>query len=107
MAEHGFLKVLEDSGVSPPPGSVPTTSLPLTFFDTSWITCRHMKHLFFYEFPFPPSHFIENTFPDLKTSLSLALQQFFPFAGHLRLRLPQPPHSHRPYMGQFWCLNYF
>ncbi|KAL4272628.1 hypothetical protein GQ457_13G017700 [Hibiscus cannabinus] len=100
MAEHGFLKVLEDSGVSPPPGSVPTTSLPLTFFDTSWITCRHMKRLFFYEFPFPPSHFIENTLPDLKTSLSLALQQFFPFAGHLRLRLrlPQPPHSHRPYI---------
>ncbi|KAK8681280.1 hypothetical protein V6N13_053685 [Hibiscus sabdariffa] len=81
MAEHRFLKV-------------PTTSLPLTFFDTTWITCR----LFFYEFPFPPSHFIENTLPDLKTSLSHALQQFFPFAGHLRLWLPQPPHSHRPYI---------
>ncbi|KAK8572809.1 hypothetical protein V6N13_048374 [Hibiscus sabdariffa] len=94
MAEHCFIKVLESSSVSPPPGSVPTTSVPLTFFDTMWITCRHMKGLFLYEFPFPPSHFIQNTLPDLKTSLSLALQQFFPFAGHLRL--PQPPH--RPYI---------
>ncbi|GMI78682.1 hypothetical protein like AT1G03940 [Hibiscus trionum] len=94
MAEHCFIKVLEDSGVSPPPGSVPTTSLPLTFFDTTWITCRHMKRLFLYEFPYPPSHFIQNALPDLRTSLSLALQQFFPFAGHLRL--PHPPQ--RPYI---------
>ncbi|GMI78681.1 hypothetical protein like AT1G03940 [Hibiscus trionum] len=95
MAEHCFIKVLENSHVSPPPGSVPTTSLPLTYFDTIWISCFHMKRLFFYEFPYQTSHFIQNILPNLKTSLSLALQRFFPFAGHLMLpQLPQRPYIH-------------
>ncbi|XVF29436.1 hypothetical protein REPUB_Repub15cG0120800 [Reevesia pubescens] len=53
-----------------------------------------MQRLFFFEFPYPTSHFMQNYLPNLKNSLSLALQIFFPFAGNLRL---PPPHQ-RPYI---------
>ncbi|KAK6255429.1 hypothetical protein QQP08_013610 [Theobroma cacao] len=94
MAQHCFIKFLEASHVSPPPGSVPTTSLPLTFLDTLWISCCHIQRLFFYKFPYPTSHFLHNALPNLKTSLSLTLQHFFPFAGNLKL----PPLPQRPYI---------
>ncbi|XVF65666.1 hypothetical protein PTKIN_Ptkin09bG0267900 [Pterospermum kingtungense] len=94
MTQHCSIKVLEQSHVSPPPGSVPATSLPLTFFDTLWFSCCHMQRLFFYEFPYPTSHFIKNSLPNLKNSLSLTLQHFFPFAGNLRL----PPSPQRLYI---------
>lgn len=73
------MKVVED--VSPPPGSVPTTSLPLTFFDIQFLGSSPFQRLFFYEFPHPTSYFMQTTLPSLKTSLSLTLQRFFPFAG--------------------------
>ncbi|XP_022760990.1 coumaroyl-CoA:anthocyanidin 3-O-glucoside-6''-O-coumaroyltransferase 1-like [Durio zibethinus] len=94
MAQNCLINVLEDSHVSPPPGSVPTTSIPLTFFDTMWVSCCHMQRLFFYEFPYPTSHFMQNSLPNLKNSLSLALQHFFPFAGNLKW----PPRPQRPYI---------
>ncbi|XVF84348.1 hypothetical protein PTKIN_Ptkin17bG0029600 [Pterospermum kingtungense] len=89
MDQNSSIKVLEHCHVSPPPGSVPTTSLPLTFFDTCWFSCCHMQRLFFYEFPYPTSYFMQNHLPNLKQSLSLTLQRFFPFAGTLKL-LPPP-----------------
>ncbi|XWS09377.1 hypothetical protein CRYUN_Cryun40dG0080100 [Craigia yunnanensis] len=94
MAEHCFIKVLEHSHVSPPPGSVPATALPVTFFDTLWVSCCHMQRLFFYEFPYSTSHFMQISLPNLKNSLSLTLQHFFPFAGNLKL----PPPPQRPYI---------
>lgn len=95
MAEqYCFIKVLEQSHVSPPPASVPATSLPLTFFDIVWLPSCHMQRLFFYEFPFPTSHFMKNSVSNLKNSLSLTLQHFFPFAGKLSL----PPLPQRPYI---------
>ncbi|XVF65664.1 hypothetical protein PTKIN_Ptkin09bG0267700 [Pterospermum kingtungense] len=94
MAQHFSVKVLEGSHVSPPPGSVPTTSIPLTFLDTVWLSCCPMQRLFFYEFPHPTSYFMQNTLPNLKHSLSLTLQHFFPFAG--KIKLPPPPQ--RPYI---------
>ncbi|MBA0625960.1 hypothetical protein Godav_003702 [Gossypium davidsonii] len=81
------MKVVED--VSPPPGSVPTTSLPLTFFDIQFLGSSPFQRLFFYEFPHPTSYFMQTTLPSLKTSLSLTLQRFFPFAGNLVF--PAPP----------------
>ncbi|XVF65656.1 hypothetical protein PTKIN_Ptkin09bG0266900 [Pterospermum kingtungense] len=94
MAQNCSVEVLEDSHVSPAPGSVPTTSIPLTFLDTLWLSCCPMQRLFFYEFPHPTFHFIQNTLPNLRHSLSLTLQHFFPFAG--KIKLPPPPQ--RPYI---------
>ncbi|EXB94481.1 Malonyl-coenzyme A:anthocyanin 3-O-glucoside-6''-O-malonyltransferase [Morus notabilis] len=82
--------VIEQTKVSPPPGSVPTTSLPLTFFDLPWLlNFSHMQRPYFYDFPHPTNHFLETLLPSLKNSLSLTLQHFFPLAGNLRL--PPPP----------------
>ncbi|XVF29437.1 hypothetical protein REPUB_Repub15cG0120900 [Reevesia pubescens] len=94
MAQNCSVKFVEKSHVSPPKGSVPSTSLPLTLFDTAWLSSCHMQRLFFFAFPYPTSHFMQNYLPNLKNSLSLALQIFFPFAGNLRL----PPPPQRPYI---------
>ncbi|GMI97641.1 hypothetical protein like AT1G03940 [Hibiscus trionum] len=85
---------VEVSNVSPPPGSVPTTSLPLTFFDVIYlvtipVSSNWMQHLFFYGFKCPVSEFIRTVVPGLKTSLSLTLRRFFPFAGNVVY--PTPP----------------
>ncbi|KAK8572810.1 hypothetical protein V6N12_028852 [Hibiscus sabdariffa] len=78
-------KVLENGSVSPPPGNMAPTAIPLTFLDTLWLSCCPMQRLFFYEFPHPTSHFMQKILPNLKSSLSLTLQHFFPFSGNLRL----------------------
>ncbi|KAK8348098.1 hypothetical protein V6Z12_A06G060800 [Gossypium hirsutum] len=91
------VKVVEDASyVSPPPGSVPTASLPLTCFDrvflcfpSTWMRC-----LFFYEFKHPTSHFMQTILPNLKTSLSLTLQHFFPFAANLVYPPPSSDFNH-------------
>ncbi|XP_039064157.1 coumaroyl-CoA:anthocyanidin 3-O-glucoside-6''-O-coumaroyltransferase 1-like [Hibiscus syriacus] len=87
-------KVLEDGCVSPPPGTVMETAIPTTFFDTIWLSLYLAQRLYFYEYPHPSSHFMQNALPRLKTSLSLTLQRFFPFAGNLRF----PPPLQRPYI---------
>ncbi|GLT34900.1 hypothetical protein SLA2020_093890 [Shorea laevis] len=87
------IKILEDSHVSPPPGSVPTTTVPLTFFDILWLGSFPMQRLFFYEFPYPTLHFTQTILPNLKTSLSHTLQYFFPYAGNLVFpSRPQQPY---------------
>ncbi|GMY29695.1 coumaroyl-CoA:anthocyanidin 3-O-glucoside-6''-O-coumaroyltransferase 1-like [Fagus crenata] len=95
MALTYAVKVLEQSHVSPPPGSVPTTSLPLTFLDIPWFLCSTMQCVFFYELPYPTTnHFTQTILPNLKHSLSLVLQLFFPLAAKLRL----PPLPHMPHI---------
>ncbi|XP_022971001.1 coumaroyl-CoA:anthocyanidin 3-O-glucoside-6''-O-coumaroyltransferase 1-like [Cucurbita maxima] len=84
-------KLLNLYWISPPPGSVPTTRLPLSFLDFLWTICSPMRRLFFFQFPHSTNHFIDSVFPTLKHSLSLSLQQFFPLAGNLIL--PPPPHK--------------
>ncbi|TYJ15036.1 hypothetical protein E1A91_A10G157200v1 [Gossypium mustelinum] len=84
------MKILEDSLVFLPHGSVLNAStLPLTFLDIYWFGFPPMQRLFFYDFPYPTSYFMQTVVPNLKSSLSLALQHFFPFAGNLVL--PPPP----------------
>ncbi|KAG1354911.1 phenolic glucoside malonyltransferase 1 [Cocos nucifera] len=79
------LRVLENSRVSPPPGSVAPASVPLSFFDVIWlIHYQPVERLFFYDFPHPTAHFMDSGLPNLKSSLSLTLQHFFPLAGNLR-----------------------
>ncbi|KAM2263478.1 hypothetical protein ACFXTI_039755 [Malus domestica] len=94
MARLSKPKLLEKCQVSPPPNSsaAPKRSLPLTFLDIPWLFFSPSLPLFFYDFPFPTSHFTSTTLPNLKHSLSLALQQFYPFAGTLLAR----PHPEKP-----------
>ncbi|XP_061944016.1 coumaroyl-CoA:anthocyanidin 3-O-glucoside-6''-O-coumaroyltransferase 1-like isoform X2 [Populus nigra] len=94
MAHSHPVKVIDHFRVSPPQGSVPTTSLPLTFFDFPWLLCRPMERLFFYEFPYPTLYLTNNILPILKNSLSLTLQHFFPLASNLMC----PPSPHKPYI---------
>ncbi|XP_072986926.1 phenolic glucoside malonyltransferase 2-like [Typha latifolia] len=78
------LRLLETSQISPAQGSIPQTSLPLTFFDVLWLAAGPVERLFFYPFPHTTSHFICSFLPTLKSSLSTTLQTFFPLAGTLR-----------------------
>ncbi|KAL5581892.1 hypothetical protein UlMin_014334 [Ulmus minor] len=91
MAEPHTAKLIERSHVSPPPGSVPSTSLRLTFFDLLWHLCCPVQRLYFYHFSHPTHHFLQSILPTLKHSLSLTLQHFFPFAANLIL--PPPPQN--------------
>ncbi|XP_018720913.2 coumaroyl-CoA:anthocyanidin 3-O-glucoside-6''-O-coumaroyltransferase 1 isoform X1 [Eucalyptus grandis] len=88
------VKILHRYDISPPPDSVPATTLPLAFLDIPWLLCCPMQRLFFYDFPESPSSFAQTTLPLLVRSLSLCLRHFFPFAASLVLPLapPQKPH---------------
>ncbi|KAJ9550583.1 hypothetical protein OSB04_014628 [Centaurea solstitialis] len=84
MASLPILKILEESHVSPPTATVHDGVLPLTFFDILWLPFAPVHHLFFYELPsVTKTHFIETIVPNLKQSLSITLQHFFPFSGNL------------------------
>ncbi|KAJ7960635.1 Anthocyanin 5-aromatic acyltransferase [Quillaja saponaria] len=88
------LKVIDTDQISPPKGSVPTTTLPITFFDIFQLF-NELKVLFFYEYPYTTSHFLETILPCLKQSLSFTLQHFFPFAANLVIpSKPNKPHIH-------------
>ncbi|PRQ58373.1 putative transferase [Rosa chinensis] len=82
-------RVVGQCKVSPPPGSVPTTSLPLTFFDIVFLFCGPVEFVYFYEFPHPLHHITQTILPKLRHSLSLTLQHFFPLASNLIC--PPPP----------------
>ncbi|KAJ7960634.1 Anthocyanin 5-aromatic acyltransferase [Quillaja saponaria] len=89
------LKVIDHFQVSPPQGSVPTSSLPLSFFDFPFLVSSQTRRIFFYEFPYSTNHFLETVIPCLKQSLSLSLQHFFPFAANLVFPTkPKKPHIH-------------
>ncbi|TKY65059.1 Coumaroyl-CoA:anthocyanidin 3-O-glucoside-6''-O-coumaroyltransferase 1 [Spatholobus suberectus] len=87
-------KVIEQCQVSPPPGSVPSSSIPLTFFDLPWLCCPPLKRIFFYDFPHSTQHFFQTLLPTLKHSLSLTLQHFFPFSSNLVF----PPKPNAPHI---------
>ncbi|KAI3743276.1 hypothetical protein L1987_60982 [Smallanthus sonchifolius] len=78
-----ILTVVEQSQVSPPPATVPDTSLPLTFFDILFLLRPPIHFLFFYDLPLSKPQFTETIVPNLKHSLSITLQHFFPYAGNL------------------------
>ncbi|KAJ0963598.1 hypothetical protein J5N97_028720 [Dioscorea zingiberensis] len=78
------LKVLKQSTISPPNGSVPESTIPLSFSDLMCLNLGNVERIFFYSIPaISTSHFVEHLLPSLKTSLSLTLQHFFPLAGHI------------------------
>ncbi|KAI3728703.1 hypothetical protein L6452_17344 [Arctium lappa] len=83
MASDPILTIIEHSQISPPLATVGPRSLPLTFFDITWLLFPPVRHIFFYHFPHSKSHFIQTILPNLKHSLSLTLQHFFPFVRKL------------------------
>ncbi|KAK1441552.1 hypothetical protein QVD17_07545 [Tagetes erecta] len=83
MASSFISTVIEESRVSPPPDTVADRLLPLTYFDFFWLSQPPIHYLFFYELPITQPHFIETIIPNLKHSLSITLQYFFPFASNL------------------------
>ncbi|KAI9093971.1 hypothetical protein K1719_026969 [Acacia pycnantha] len=89
-------KIIERSQVSAPPHSTSPTSLPLTFLDLPWLFFSPNQPLFFFDFPFSLPHFIAFTLPNLKLSLSLTLQHYFPFAGTF-VPSPEPSKPHIVY----------
>ncbi|KAJ0429553.1 putative transferase [Helianthus annuus] len=93
MSTEGDLTILEKCRISPPPHTVGERSLPLTSFDLPWLLFHAAVHqLFFYDFPHSKSHFIQTIVPNLKHSLSITLQHFFPFAGNMII-FPSENHS--------------
>ncbi|CAL0314716.1 unnamed protein product [Lupinus luteus] len=88
------LKILHQYQVTPPPSSLPTTTIPLSFFDIPWLCCPPIQRIFFFNFPHSINHFMQTFLPILKHSLSLTLQHFFPFAANLVL----PPMPKLPYL---------
>ncbi|XP_015962628.1 coumaroyl-CoA:anthocyanidin 3-O-glucoside-6''-O-coumaroyltransferase 2 isoform X1 [Arachis duranensis] len=92
--DETVVKIIEQCQVGPPPGSVPSTSLPLTFFDLPFLCCPvTCTRIFFYEFPHTTTHFMQTLLPNLKHSLSLTLQHFFPLSSNIVFPpKPQAPH---------------
>ncbi|PPR97225.1 hypothetical protein GOBAR_AA23439 [Gossypium barbadense] len=93
MAEGALaVEIVGRYPVSPPPNTVPPTSLPLTFFDIPWLFFSPTQPLFFYDYPYPTSHFLSTALPPLIHSLSLTLRHFFALVATLVC----PPHSSNP-----------
>ncbi|KAF7805882.1 coumaroyl-CoA:anthocyanidin 3-O-glucoside-6''-O-coumaroyltransferase 1-like [Senna tora] len=93
MAVPTDVKILNHFEVAPPPASVSSTTLPLSFLDIPWLNCLPMERLFFYQHPHPTHHFIQTILPTLTHSLSLALRHFFPFASlFISTPCPHKPH---------------
>ena len=78
------MKVLEQSPISPAPGSDAPATLPLTFFDYIFLPFDPVQRVFFYELFCSVPDFLQRHLPQLKLSLSLALRDFRPFAGTLQ-----------------------
>jgi len=91
---HCTVKIIEQCEVTPPSGSVPATTIPLSFLDLPWLYCAPVKRIFFYDFPHSTHHFLHTALPSLKHSLSLTLQHFFPFAAKIAF----PPKPHEPHI---------
>ncbi|XP_071709777.1 malonyl-coenzyme A:anthocyanin 3-O-glucoside-6''-O-malonyltransferase-like [Rutidosis leptorrhynchoides] len=83
MASLPILSVLEDTQVSPPPATIVDTSLTLTFFDFLFVSRPPIHYLYFYQLPLTKTQFVKTIVPNLKHSLSITLQHFFPFVGNL------------------------
>ncbi|KAF8047893.1 hypothetical protein N665_2774s0001 [Sinapis alba] len=83
------LKVIENVRVSPATKSSDDSvnssfSLPLTFFELSWIKFHPNQRVIFYSLTESSSEaFHSHILPKLKLSLSLVLRYYLPLAGHL------------------------
>ncbi|MED6218450.1 hypothetical protein PIB30_026673 [Stylosanthes scabra] len=93
-----LIKVHQVYKVRPSQTTTTTTTLPLTYFDLVWPRLPPLQCLFFYEFPNPSISFFDSLLPNLKRSLQLTLQHFFPLAGNI---ITCPQHSPVPTITYF------
>ncbi|TVU26705.1 hypothetical protein EJB05_29261, partial [Eragrostis curvula] len=79
------VRVLDTALVHPSSGpAMPEeTSLPLTFFDVSWVPAPPVQRVFFYRLA--PDADADAVLANLRAALSHAVRAFFPLAGRLRL----------------------
>ncbi|KAK9139577.1 hypothetical protein Scep_009258 [Stephania cephalantha] len=78
------VKVLEETQVAPPPLALTKATLPLTYFDLPLLLVAPPEMLFFYKLPnIDITQFMCSILPQIKHSLSLTLQHFYPLAGNL------------------------
>ncbi|XP_068638397.1 phenolic glucoside malonyltransferase 2-like [Aristolochia californica] len=82
-ATTSAVKELQRLCVSPPPGSVASATIELSFFDVIWLIVHPVKRLFFFHLPVSTDDFRDSHFPALTEALSLALKIFYPLAGTL------------------------
>ncbi|CAH2039020.1 unnamed protein product [Thlaspi arvense] len=94
MAPLQSPNIIETSHISPLRGTVPSTTLPLTFFDAPWLSLPLGESLFFFSYQNSTERFLRDFVPNLKQSLSISLQHFFPYAGNLII----PPRPDPPYL---------
>ncbi|KAK8936333.1 hypothetical protein KSP39_PZI013302 [Platanthera zijinensis] len=73
--------MLEQCRISLSPEVDPRPPLPLTFFDIPWLCLNPVDRLFFYRLPISTADFLETKLPNLKSSLLVALNIFYPLAG--------------------------
>ncbi|XP_074559089.1 malonyl-coenzyme A:anthocyanin 3-O-glucoside-6''-O-malonyltransferase-like [Curcuma longa] len=78
------LRVISSYQVSPPPGTVGDSTLPLTYLDLFWLGAGSVERVFFYPLAVSASHFVHSVVPSLESSLSVALRNFYPLAGKIR-----------------------
>ncbi|KAG6496192.1 phenolic glucoside malonyltransferase 1-like [Zingiber officinale] len=78
------LRVISGYQVSPPPGTVSDSTLPLTYLDLLWLGAGSVERVFFYPLAVSASHFVHSVVPALESSLSVALRNFYPLAGKIR-----------------------
>ncbi|MED6218453.1 hypothetical protein PIB30_026676 [Stylosanthes scabra] len=78
-----IIKVHQVYKVTPSQTTTTTTTLPLTYFDLLWTRLPPVERLFFYQLPNPTISFFDSLLPNLKHSLELTLQHFFPLAGNI------------------------
>ncbi|KAL5789575.1 hypothetical protein ACOSQ2_004463 [Xanthoceras sorbifolium] len=64
------VKVIDQSKVAPPPGSVSTTTVALTFLDVRCLYLGHTQRIFFYELPHPTLHFTQTILPHLNVQVT-------------------------------------
>ncbi|XP_010482850.1 PREDICTED: coumaroyl-CoA:anthocyanidin 3-O-glucoside-6''-O-coumaroyltransferase 1-like isoform X2 [Camelina sativa] len=86
--------IIETTHIFPPKGTVPSTTLPLTFFDAPWLNLPLSEFLFFFSYQNSTDCFLKDILPNLKQSLSITLKHFFPYAGKLII----PPRPDPPYL---------
>jgi hypothetical protein len=85
------VEIVGEFRIAPPPGSLPTTLLPLSVFDFPALMFNNIytfKRLFFYAYPQTLHQFTQTIIPSLKSSLSITLQHFYPLVSNLILTPP-------------------
>ncbi|KAL1543026.1 anthocyanidin 3-O-glucoside 6''-O-acyltransferase-like [Salvia divinorum] len=78
------VKIVETHSVSPPlSGGGADQSLPLVYFDMTWLDFILTEALHFYPLNCSQSHFLDTIVVQLKNSLSLTLKHFHPLASNI------------------------